>query len=238
MSGSSRGAPHPRAINTCKECKRRKVRCDQRRPTCSRCASIAGLSCVYEADNKGRTFQFVPATPSSSSTPATSTTESAIALSPQRLRSLEERLENLNGMVQSLRSDSSSVVETVELEERNSPLSKRTRRASPDSNQTLDEGHLDVQTPGRTRYASRSFWASLCHEVSEIEFLLRSQNKFEDPMPEGPRWRKGSLMGLLLSPPPGPPPRTLSEIQERGDDVSYDERLHDLLYQHFFHPAI
>lgn len=204
------------------------------------------MTCIYEVDSGSRSFQFIPSTESSSATPPASTMGSTIVLSPERLRNLEERLENLTGMVQSLQKDRPSAVEiaSVKSEGPASQSRKRTRHASPEGTNNGDGEHLDVQAPGRTRYASKSFWASLCNEVSEVEFLLRSQARFEGPMLEGPKRRKGSLTGLLLSPPPGPTPRKLSDLQERGEDglnelpprASCDELLEAYIWN--YHPIV
>lgn len=204
----------PRISHSCHECRRRKVRCDLARPSCTRCAGSLGSVCVYDEESlSARDYQFVQATlhasRSQSSAPSAAQSSTGdIPISTTRLQSLEEKLESLTAQVQALQRRSSTGASTTRSSEQatgldQSPAKRARTIKDEDTAETLQEsraGHLLVQPDGRHRYVSRGHWAAMCEEAGEIEMILRGQtrdNTFDAPNNPLPH-----LYGTILSTPP------------------------------------
>ena len=190
FSSSGRNARRPRASNTCQPCRRKKLKCDQARPVCARCANTPGLQCSYERETeRGGSIQFVGTTvaPDAQQNSAGDFLTETVPVPAQRLQQLEDRIESLTGMVQRLQSSQSS--------EALPPVSPLHQEDFSRSNIQYDplatmSHHLNSQAGGRTRYVSKAYWACLCEEVGEIDELLRSQTRY-DARPEAiPNWRR------------------------------------------------
>lgn len=245
----SEGAPsisRPRATNVCKECKRRKLRCDQRRPVCRRCADTPGVTCVYD---DGPRYQFLePEGPSSRRgglRVAAAAAAPEIPISANRLQDVEQRLETLSEMIQSLQSTRTSGSE-ISADPSQPQSAKRTRQSSQDlTNLENGVGLLHVQSGGKTRYVSKSFWASICEEATEIDGLLRDQSRqansaeFDDQP-----WRRPSLTGALMAVPPLTTTSMRETIEQRANFLASDlpnRPACDCLleaYRWYFHPVV
>ncbi|ETI20750.1 hypothetical protein G647_07092 [Cladophialophora carrionii CBS 160.54] len=201
----------PRASHACRECRRKKLRCDLARPSCTRCAS-SGSPCVYGAGSSGsRDFQFVQTTfhgsrGESSGAGSLAATEE-VALSTTRLRTLEEKLENLTAQVQALQGRNSMPSLIAAAGEPSADVANDTMKrvrttesaASAEAMRESGAGHLLVQPGGRLRYVSRGHWAAMCEEAGEIEMLLRGQTRYDLPVAE--RQTRSLYDGEVVSAP-------------------------------------
>src|SRR5436305_6177189 len=132
MSGG--GPSRPRHTNTCRMCKRRKLRCDQARPSCTRCLNTPGTVCTYDSDLQ-REFQFVSMESLVNVRPrpkgSTMIAPEIVAVHAEKLKALEQRLESLTGIIQSLQSSRTSDFEPSEESGDHSQSAKRPRQSSP-----------------------------------------------------------------------------------------------------------
>ena len=185
----------PRPSNTCDQCKRRKLKCDQKRPACGRCAATPGLQCSYRHNLISQC----------SNQPTDLASGSTISISNDRIQHLEERLNHLSELVQSLRNSRESIPsdtrsykesqsmgkEHVNFPERDSTALQATR---------ADPGFLATQpSSSRVRYVSRAFWARICEENGIIEELLREQTRYDTISPEAAEEDNKALSDAILS---------------------------------------
>jgi hypothetical protein len=255
---STFGIRKPRPANACRECKRRKLKCDQARPTCSRCNDTPGSQCAYlynAEDNGPIGIQFVnPIVGSSSEIAGSSGTALSgdMAVPVERLNKLEERVENLAAIIRKLQdTDTTEATEASRSEQCEDPsqMSKRVRPlVSIDQLPDNNAGHLNVQAGGRTRYISRSHWASISEETTEIELLLRSQIRYDlsSSTAGDPRPSSNPLSGTLLSSPPAWNPSEVSSSKFRRKLSLHllelpDQTCCDALFEEYtrnFHPVV
>lgn len=175
----------------------RKVRCDFARPTCSRCQQL-GLTCVYgEASMRGSADPALTTEASSSQVAVATAT-----VSEQYLRTVEERLQNLTNLVQSLQQSASKRDHPAPELSQQPSSTKRTRHlgTDPPAADQLDGpgGHLAIQGGGRTKHVNAYFWASICDEVSKLDELLQSQNRY-DIIPEVARSQERRSSSMATS---------------------------------------
>lgn len=213
MSGSSSSSRHtnlarPRATNTCRECKRRKVRCDRRRPACSRCLDLRpNLACVYDDEPQSYRFVSVEGIATSSSNPSPSDQQSDVrgeheSIAAGRLESIEQRLQQLTEIVQEFRltQQTSAGVIAIDPDAAASGVAVSSTPRDiglthkPSSEALLEPGYLDAQVPGQTRLVSQSFWAFMSEELSELQSLLRF------PQPDRQRLRPYTLIETPVFP--------------------------------------
>lgn len=214
---AGRGTSRPRVSNACQECKRRKLRCDLAKPTCSRCAANR-VRCVYDSGSPliQTRFQFVDEPTLQEGQQEASSTGSG-ADDSERVQMLERELENLNEQVQELRSD---VTRLRSSPEQDMPNTKRRRRTTISAEDLGgDTGHLFVNAPGKTKYVSKAHWASAIEETEAVNSLLRDQERYEVALaiPDGTAYTTLAFGGGLLSPPPAWSPGmiTSSKVQSQ-----------------------
>ena len=150
---SAIGKSKPRVSHACRQCKKRKLKCDLGRPDCGRCAATPGVRCHYEVEIPGlRGYQYIP-TPAASDDSRRlkrgSEDSEGITIPLERLESIERRLQTLTGLVHALQTSVS-----------NEKLPSRAAgNAQPSTRQVSDTasgvagvkksaGHLDVQADG------------------------------------------------------------------------------------------
>lgn len=254
---SAKHQSRPRPSNTCFPCKRRKLKCDQRRPICGRCEATPGVQCSYDYNHQRQDLCQLGFTsledwaPSTSAENTTTVPPSAeyLAISSGRIDNLEQRLEALSSLVQSLRPNRPDVLDVEEehigqsdtcgenaKEVQEGPLPFRS--GDPEA------GTLAIQPGGRMRYVSRTFWASLCEESSQIEDLLQEQTRYKAaPSISSPS--ASAFSGTLLSAAPvwGLRNDASSRYRDPNDQRIQlpDRKVCDDLLQSFiwnFHPVI
>lgn len=201
----------PRPSNTCDQCKRRKLKCDQKRPACGRCVATPGLQCSYrhtllppysDRPCPEPPLESLAASSDKNIVPADLASGSTISLPNDRIEHLEERLNHLSDLVQSLRNSRESIPnsETGHYIEGQSNFPEghstalEATRADP-----ADPGFLAAQPSSRARYVSRAFWARLCEENGVIEELLREQTRYDTIPPKQPQEDPKALSGTILS---------------------------------------
>ncbi|KAI1611053.1 fungal-specific transcription factor domain-containing protein [Exophiala viscosa] len=180
MSGSSR----PRTSHACRECKRRKVRCDLTKPSCSRCAASPTTRCIYDAANEGSSaYQFVHATSPVDRTRRVAERNDQVTIPVERLENLEARLHHLTALVHSLQPPPTTDPGSLEHNHPGNPTQSTnsigvSQTTATQSLQDRNTGYLDVQAGGRVRYIARTHWVALSEEFDEIGNLLREQTRY------------------------------------------------------------
>ena len=246
---SSIGSSRPRVSHACRQCKRRKLKCDLGRPACGRCAATSDPQCEYEVDIPAiPNYQYV-AGPSTASDNrrlkrGSEDLSEGITIPLERLESIEGRLQKLTGLVHALQASIS--IDTIPSRSRGIEHSS-TRQVydstSCDVGVSTVAGHLDVQAGGQARYVSRSHWAAICDEATEIETLLHGQTRYENDI----TFANGrALASTLVSAPPAwhvshrssskfrqPTPFSMLQLPDRT--------CCDVLFESFvsnYHPAV
>ncbi|KAH9216519.1 fungal-specific transcription factor domain-containing protein [Leptodontidium sp. 2 PMI_412] len=145
MSGVAPAASRPRPSRSCQRCARRKVKCDQVRPRCSRCVH-GDLECRYENGNRygNQQLTFIDET-------------SAVAAD---YASLHGKVRRLDGMLRDIGSGSYKQEDST---------------GSSATPQEQDIGHLYLGSQSDSRYVSPDFFALISQEVAGINSLLQQQ---------------------------------------------------------------
>ena len=150
-TGSIKSTDHnPRS---CVTCRRRKVRCDKKHPSCSNCTK-AGIECVFPGPGRAKRKTRKP--------------QDAELLA--RLKKLEGVIQSLGAQVDDSKGPGVRSNTFDELNTHNAQNSPRIGFADPKrkSSSPVDKqmGRL-VVNDGRSRYVSNAFWASMGDEVPE-----------------------------------------------------------------------
>ncbi|KAJ8109389.1 hypothetical protein OPT61_g7497 [Boeremia exigua] len=188
-SNGSSSAPNPRS---CITCRRRKVKCDKKKP-CSNCAR-AKIECVFPGPGRA---------PRKSRKPPD-------AELLERLRRLEGVVQNLNAQVEEHEQEAAE--RERDYGSRQGSVSEQcfangSSKNSPsvavdNSVEGLESrfGRLVVEK-GRSRYINNSFWASLNNEVEDLKAVLIEPSDDEDEVnwpdsPEQQSQHHGFIFGL------------------------------------------
>ncbi|KAF2092461.1 hypothetical protein NA57DRAFT_82315 [Rhizodiscina lignyota] len=180
------------------------------RPACSSCRNF-NIQCVYGDAPSSGTSSSAVATAAGSSSRSTASSAIEQHASPERLRAIEARLESLTGLVQAMRqssSEASSRPSEVDIPAAAAlPIPKRARQTGDEAPVETDteNGHLNIQSGGRTKYVGNYFWASICDEASKLDELLRSQNRYDIPTPTASDTAESPGSGSATSSRSGPP---------------------------------
>ena len=240
---SATSISRPRVAYACRECRRRKLKCDLGQPECGRCVANLGSRCHY--DNEAPGFRRPdPSTNSAASAvdrrpPKRRGDESEEILIPvERLESIETRLQSLGDLVSVLQSSISTGSGTSSA----NGYGSRTWTPSESRANPL-QMHFGSQRGHQARYVSTSHWAAICTEAKEIEALLDAQTGDDDVDNIDNHIAKQDA--LLTAPPTRRPsstntPRTHRFVQPSRFNMP-DRATCDVLFDSFisnFHPVV
>jgi len=158
-SRHAEGIRRQRAINSCRACRARRVKCDKVHPTCGRCAK-SGDICLYIDNHRRSGSQSKP-------------NGLSVNVSPVE-RSLPQPAgepwspdsPNHQGVPQA--TDALEILENIEKRRADENAFQNGGSTSGDNDDDAGDslsGHLAVRNGGRSRYVGNTFWAYVGDEV-------------------------------------------------------------------------
>ena len=240
-TSSATSISRPRVAYACRECRRRKLKCDLGQPECARCLANLGSQCRY--DTEIPTFRRPElSTTSAASTPRPSKRRGdepgEVLIPVERLDSIETRLQSLGDLVNILQASISTTSGTSSANEHGSR-----NRSPPESGGNPVQTQFGSQRAHQARYISTSHWAAICTEAAEIETLLAAQIGDDNVNSSTDHTTQRDV---LLAPPPirrpsyTNSPRIRRPVQQSKFNMP-DQATCDVLFDSFvsnFHPIV